>query len=65
MKNKQWEAIHEVYTRMEKLCGRSLYISEESLFTGRGERPDNEDIESRMQAQMSIASTILCACVRN
>jgi type IV/VI secretion system ImpK/VasF family protein len=35
MKNKQWEAIHEVYARMEKLCGRSLYIPEDRLYTGR------------------------------
>jgi len=45
MKNKQWEAIHEVYSRMEKLCGRSLSIPEESLYTGRGERQDSEDRE--------------------
>jgi type IV/VI secretion system ImpK/VasF family protein len=32
MKNRPWEAIHEIYTRMEKLCGRSLYLAEESLF---------------------------------
>ena len=38
MKNEQWEAIHEIYTRMERLCGRSLYVSEASLFAGTGER---------------------------
>lgn len=31
MKNKQWEAIHEVYSQMEKLCGRSLYLPEDRL----------------------------------
>jgi type IV/VI secretion system ImpK/VasF family protein len=46
MKNKQWEAIHEIYTRMERLCGRSLYISEESLYAGASERLEDEDIQS-------------------
>jgi len=45
MKNKPWEAIHEVYTRMEKLCGKSLYVSEESLYAARGEQQESEDIE--------------------
>lgn len=26
MKNIHWEAIHEIYSKMEKLCGRSLYV---------------------------------------
>jgi len=54
MKNKPWEAIHELYTRMEKLCGKSLYVPEEELFTGRsdlqageeGKRDLNADIDS-------------------
>jgi len=32
MKNKHWEAMHEVYTKMEKLCGRSLYTPEDWLY---------------------------------
>jgi type IV/VI secretion system ImpK/VasF family protein len=43
MKNKQWEAIHEVYTRMEKLCGRSLSIPEGSLYAGDDEQQSAED----------------------
>jgi type IV/VI secretion system ImpK/VasF family protein len=45
MKNKQWEAIHEVYTRMEKLCGRSLYIPEGALYAGTDEQKNTEDME--------------------
>ena len=33
MKNQHWEAIHELYTRMEKLCGKSLYVRENLLFS--------------------------------
>lgn len=29
MKNKKWELIHELYVRLELLCGKSLYESEE------------------------------------
>ena len=44
MKNRQWEAIHEVYTRMEKLCGKNLYIPEESLYAGAGEKQNRKDM---------------------
>ncbi|SEM09456.1 type IV / VI secretion system protein, DotU family [Syntrophus gentianae] len=43
MKNKPWEAIHEIYTRMEKLCGRSLYLPEESLYAVREEQLESEE----------------------
>ena len=29
LKNKKWELIHELYVRLELLCGKSLYESEE------------------------------------
>lgn len=32
MKNRKWEAIHELYSRMEKLHGRSLYQPEEAPY---------------------------------
>jgi type IV/VI secretion system ImpK/VasF family protein len=44
MKNKHWEAIHEVYTKMEKLCGRSLYTSEDSLYA------DSDDLQQEVEA---------------
>jgi type IV/VI secretion system ImpK/VasF family protein len=59
MKNKQWEAIHEIYTRMERLCGRSLYISEESLYTGTGERPENEDIQTGVGVEVYSSDDIV------
>ena len=56
MKNRQWEAIHEIYTRMEKLCGKSLYIPEEpasdlrdgepSGSKGSGKNGDQQEIHS-------------------
>ncbi len=48
MKNKSWEAIHELYTRMEKLCGRSLYIPEEQL-SAAGEE-NREEMERKPEA---------------
>jgi len=48
MKNKSWEAIHELYTRMEKLCGRSLYIPEEQL-SAAGEE-NREEMERKTEA---------------
>jgi type IV/VI secretion system ImpK/VasF family protein len=44
MKNKHWEAIHEVYTKMEKLCGRSLYTPEDSLYAG------SDDLQQEVDA---------------
>lgn len=38
MKNRKWEAIHELYARMEKLYGKSLYQSEEALYGAAAER---------------------------
>jgi type IV/VI secretion system ImpK/VasF family protein len=32
MKNSHWEAIHEVYTKLEKLCGRSLYTPKDTHY---------------------------------
>jgi len=43
MKNKPWEAIHEIYTRMEKLCGRSFYLPEESLYAVREGQQESEE----------------------
>ncbi|OPY12637.1 MAG: hypothetical protein A4E66_01074 [Syntrophus sp. PtaB.Bin001] len=43
MKNKSWEAIHEIYTRMEKLCGKSLYLPEESLYAAREGQQEGEE----------------------
>jgi type IV/VI secretion system ImpK/VasF family protein len=40
MKNKPWEAIHDVYTRLEKLCGRSLYNPDNALNAVRDEHAD-------------------------
>lgn len=37
MKNRKWEAIHELYSRMERLHGRSLYQPEEALYGGAAE----------------------------
>lgn len=34
MKNQHWEAVHEVYTRLETLCGRSLHLPETLIGTG-------------------------------
>ena len=45
MKNKHWEAIHEVYTKMEKLCGGSLYIPENLLYAGSDELEDVEPLQ--------------------
>lgn len=36
MKNKHWEAIHELFTRLEKLCGRRLQKPENPLLGGIG-----------------------------
>lgn len=59
MKNKQWEAIHEIYTKMERLCGRSLYVSEASLFAGTGERRENEDIQTGVGVEAYSADDIV------
>lgn len=59
MKNKQWEAIHEVYARMERLCGRSLYIPEESLYAGTGERPESEHIQTGMGVEVYSVEDIV------
>ena len=59
MKNKQWEAIHEVYARMEKLCGRSLYIPEESLYAGVGERPESKDTQAGVGVEVYSADDIV------
>jgi type IV/VI secretion system ImpK/VasF family protein len=59
MKNKQWEAIHEIYTRMEKLCGRSLYIPEETLYAGTGEQQKPEDIQRRAEAVSYTADDVV------
>lgn len=32
MRNRKWEAIHELYNRMERLYGRSLYKPDDALF---------------------------------
>lgn len=45
MKNKHWEAIHEVYTKMEKLCGGSLYTPENLLYAGSDELEDVEPLQ--------------------
>lgn len=59
MKNKPWEAIHEVYTRLEKLCGRSLYIPEESPYAGAGEQPSAEDARFGREAVIYTADDIV------
>jgi type IV/VI secretion system ImpK/VasF family protein len=59
MKNRQWEAIHEVYTRMERLCGRSLYIPEESLYIGTGERPESEHTSTGAGAEVYSINDIV------
>jgi len=47
MKNQHWEAIHELYTRMEKLCGKSLYVRENLLFSDSDIKKEKSDaIES-------------------
>ncbi len=45
MKNKHWEAIYEVYTKMEKLCGGSLYIPENLLYAGSDEPEEAEPLQ--------------------
>ena len=40
MKNKKWEAIHELYTRMERLYGKSLYKPEETLHRSVAEKQE-------------------------
>lgn len=37
MKNQHWEAVHEVYTRLETLCGRRLHLPGTSIGTGNPE----------------------------
>ncbi len=37
MKNKYWEAVHQVYTKMEHLCGANLRTPENPLFADNGE----------------------------
>lgn len=55
MKNKSWEAIHEIYTRMEKLCGRSLYVPEELLHAGGEEHRKGAEIEEPEASQDSYS----------
>ncbi len=42
MKNKHWEAIHEVFTRMEKLSGGSLYTPRDTLYAADEEKDGKE-----------------------
>lgn len=52
MKNQHWEAIHELYTGMEKLCGKSLYVRGNLLFS------DNDIKKEESYAEESDVSTI-------
>ena len=46
MKNRHWEAIHEVYTKLEKLCGRSLYTPENTLYAADDENGEEGPLQS-------------------
>jgi len=46
MKNRHWEAIHEVYTRMEKLCGGSLYTPKDTLYAADEENIKEEPLQT-------------------
>lgn len=59
MKNKKWELIHELYTRMEQLCGKSLYQPEELLHGGALPQKDiSEAEENETPREYSIEDMI-------
>ena len=45
MKNKHWEAIHEVYATMEKLCGKSLCFTGDFLSMDSETKPEDETFQ--------------------
>lgn len=51
MKNKKWEVIHELYTRMERLYGKSLYQSEETLYGSGAEHQDQSAAQGEVSAR--------------
>lgn len=66
MKNKKWELIHELYARMERLCGKSLYQPEELLYGGAPQQNDVSPGENESQHEYSIEDMIaLRAELRN
>ena len=46
MKNRHWEAIHEVYTKLEKLCGRSLYTPKNTRYAAGDENGKEEKLQT-------------------
>ncbi|MEN6375660.1 MAG: DotU family type IV/VI secretion system protein [Smithella sp.] len=66
MKNKKWELIHELYVRMEQLCGKSLYQPEELLLGGASPQKKTAGEENQPQKEYSIEDMIaLRAELRN
>jgi type IV/VI secretion system ImpK/VasF family protein len=66
LKNKNWELIHELYVRMERLCGKSLYQPAELLLGGKSPQKDTSMEEREPQKEYSIEDMIaLRAELRN
>lgn len=66
MKNKKWELIHELYVRIEQLCGQSLYQPEELLLGGVPPQKKTAGEENQPQKEYSIEDMIeLRADLRN
>lgn len=57
MKNKKWELIHELYVRMEQLCGKSLYQPEE-LLGGASPQKETSPEENEPQKEYSIEDMV-------
>ena len=47
MKNMHWEAIHVVYSKLEKLCGRSLYNPVNPFYATESEKEEVEPVHFR------------------
>lgn len=64
MKNRKWELIHELYIRMERLCGKSLCRPEELLY-GDTQKKSSDAEDTTERAYTIDEMIILRAELRN
>jgi type IV/VI secretion system ImpK/VasF family protein len=66
LENKMWEQIHELYMRMERFCGKSLYLPEELLYGNAVVQKNGDDVSREAEREYSLEDMIaLRAELRN